>query len=762
MNRTFNEPGTTQGIYGIGEDHEVKVNARHELAGNIILVHGVNDVGTAYEAVEQGLCEGLTGRLDRGCTAARYRMPTEADMKKVEDDPDAIYFRRQLSEDTYTPVIPFYWGFREQPSLASKCNGQYVDRHGNRLDKDLSKGGGPFANATNSIPDMWNLGIGLPLWFQEIGGDALRPVRYTPGRMYMVLAAMRLAALISIIRDRAPDDVVSVVGHSQGCLVTLLAQAFLLDKGLRPADTLILTHPPYSLEDGPDMVWDIARGLSGKNNTDPVMEPHYRFIKSHQTFGARLDTLINIVKGVGEAGMAQSGKLAFTSLGDPDKNGMTGPKWRAAADRDNRGKVYLYFCPEDMTVALGGVKGIGWQGIPDFMRGKRVTGRGHDGTATQGSTAYVERQPLRELGERFYQRVFTKKLRPDPAGGEQVLVGLPPHDFPLRLQGEDDHAHVSTNNRSSRSHLPVTEWPPRTSAKPDDKAARNGIRVINAEPLQKPVIADLGTSVEIRASTPAAGTAKVHANDADGPLERVDPLDADIAVSSDKGIGRTWLYIADSTAGHWDSSHGETDDNPAPHAWPGLVQKANNNIQKIAARLNQGKRADEEKYDVRRVFLCFNNDPQVGPSTGYLVEHIELIDQARLRWRNSLSPKSFHGAIIGSVANHRDVTAFDVGIGGGRAVSDPEFYRYLCAVADWKLKIMHGEDNGRPGILVWDKFEANFGLFWKAEKDWCKEIIFENSRYYTSGSLPDFLPSIIRRPSMIVCETVDGMNGRIK
>lgn len=30
--------------------------------GNIILVHGVNDVGSGYSAVEEGLCQGLQAR----------------------------------------------------------------------------------------------------------------------------------------------------------------------------------------------------------------------------------------------------------------------------------------------------------------------------------------------------------------------------------------------------------------------------------------------------------------------------------------------------------------------------------------------------------------------------------------------------------------------------------------------------------------------------------------------------------------------------
>jgi pimeloyl-ACP methyl ester carboxylesterase len=66
--------------------------------------------------------------------------------------------------------------------------------------------------------------------------------------MYFVLAAQRLAALVSMIRDYDKNETVNIIAHSQGCLVSLLAQAFLMDQGRKPADTLILTHPPYALE----------------------------------------------------------------------------------------------------------------------------------------------------------------------------------------------------------------------------------------------------------------------------------------------------------------------------------------------------------------------------------------------------------------------------------------------------------------------------------------------------------------------------------
>ena len=82
-------------------------------------------------------------------------------------------------------------------------------------------------------------------------------------------------------------------------------------------------------------------------------------------------------------------------------------------ERDNRGSTYLYFTPQDQTVGLANVKGIGWQGIGDVVGGK----------------------PARTLlPARFYQRVFTLRKRE----GERELIGLhtPPYVYPLRLKSE--------------------------------------------------------------------------------------------------------------------------------------------------------------------------------------------------------------------------------------------------------------------------------------------------------------------------------------
>ena len=127
-----------------------------------------------------------------------------------------------------------------------------------------------------------------------------------------------------------------------------------------------------------------------------------------------------------------------------------------------------------------------------------------------------------------------------------------------------------------------------------------------------------------------------------------------------------------------------------------------------------------------------------------------------MRHQHGTSDRSFHGAIIGGRHNHAKVTAYDVTVGQGLAVSQPDFYRYLCAVADWRLKKPKMGDVVRPGILTWAQFQETFTLYWSEEDAERKKIIEGNCDYYSTGVLPASLPDITQRPKAIVCETTLG------
>uniref|UniRef100_A0AC36KLM7 T6SS effector phospholipase Tle3 domain-containing protein n=1 Tax=Derxia gummosa DSM 723 TaxID=1121388 RepID=A0AC36KLM7_9BURK len=315
----------------------------------VFLVHGVNDNGVAYEAQDQGLCAGLNARLNRGASLtrpggdlhhydfanadtpkkydallAKLDKTDPARAERLRSDPDAVLFRPgAIPGQTYSPVIPFYWGYREQEGInpdtrkpyidREHWHGQWLDRWGNRLDKDGAKEGGPFINATSNLPDCWSdgQGPGMAGLLDALKRDAMRPMKGAPNRRYFVLAARRLAMLIRLVRNQPETRhaAVNLVAHSQGCMISLLAQAMLAEDGVQPADTLILQNPPYSLE-----------------------EPTLEFTGSaKQTTVARLQTLVNLVRFVHEKAQS-SPSLADVHAGVP-RHGVAGPHWAPGTAR---------------------------------------------------------------------------------------------------------------------------------------------------------------------------------------------------------------------------------------------------------------------------------------------------------------------------------------------------------------------------------------------------------------------------------------------
>jgi hypothetical protein len=135
----------------------------------------------------------------------------------------------------------------------------------------------------------------------------------------------------------------------------------------------------------------------------------------------------------------------------------------------------------------------------------------------------------------------------------------------------------------------------------------------------------------------------------------------------------------------------------------------------------------------------------------------ESLNDTRRRWQNELGEKSFHSAIFDSAANHRDVTAYDLSIGSGKASSHPKFYAYLCAVADWRLKKPGRGDPIRPGMLTWDKFMSLHGTYYECEPEWRKQFIEGNVDYYSTGTLPKCLPVLTGKLwDIVVSETTKG------
>ncbi len=467
-----------------------------DLPGVVIFLHGVNDPGASYESVETGLCLGVNERLDRsdlkaGGYGAKYHKAAKTSREtwkdreeQILDDPDTYLYQRDADDPkTRSLMIPFYWGYRAAPEHVKRddagdpfrMRNQFQDIHGNRLDRHFAKAGGFFVNATNNLKEMY--GEGFKANRKTGAVERVSPNNFllfanAPLRQYFVLAAHRLAMLVGEIRRVSPDETITLMGHSQGTLIALLAQALLVDKGERCADTLILVDSPYS----------VLRDVTPKG---------------HDT----LATLIGIVTAVTQTPHAQP---PLSALRDAKTyGGRSGPRWsptqgtrqdklgnlRVFPERDNRGKVYLYFCPDDTTVALSDVQGIGTYGVPDATPGGRPA-----------------MMALQSLG--FYQRLWTKRHR----DGEPVLVGKPPQPEFIRAPGEHRYPGASFVTGVA-SQAPI---------------AKGQERLINAEALNPPHPPQMFGGEAISGSPTTAG------------LDKPDEVAKSVALGKDAA---TFLWI---------------------------------------------------------------------------------------------------------------------------------------------------------------------------------------------------------------------------
>lgn len=143
-----------------------------------------------------------------------------------------------------------------------------------------------------------------------------------------------------------------------------LAAALLGQQDDALADTYVLCNPPYSLESlGIDkLVNDDSKSATGQfgSVTTAARKQTFRnfldLVKARLARGQPLD-VINRYHGFAhpETGQPLFGLGAFP--GDP----KTAPA--PGADRDNRGRVFLYCNPHDQVIGVSPVQGIGWRGV---------------------------------------------------------------------------------------------------------------------------------------------------------------------------------------------------------------------------------------------------------------------------------------------------------------------------------------------------------------------------------------------------------------
>ena len=371
-----------------------------------IVIHGVNDNGLAYRNIDNGICKGLNTRLGR-TDLTPHQWGVEA-----SDTDDKINLAAEscaIQSPGRSPIIPFYWGYRpvdydkyhadqveykqalhEKGDQADLPYDAYVrpdaanqrdksigerDNYDNPLKKSKIKGGGPFPNATNNIPDMYgpgskSLGNWIGMTQTQSGDDYSSFIHENPHRIYYVHAAQRLAKLILQVRQdpHYSQDTINIIAHSQGTIITMLAQFMVAEEGSKPADCIILNNSPYGVEDTfverlqRERGWDSVQGIQSKQGREQTL---INFVQLMEEGKGRVYSEQELIeKGVL---VLKEGKSPWQSYNYP---------------QDNFGHVYNYFCPYDNVVSLSNVQGFGWQGIDDTL--------------------------LARLGDNFFQRVFSK------------------------------------------------------------------------------------------------------------------------------------------------------------------------------------------------------------------------------------------------------------------------------------------------------------------------------------------------------------------
>ena len=400
------------------------IEASRPLPCVVILIHGVNDIGEAFENQDKMICEGLNRRLGRkdlkpnkwrwAQTSADDFSPRIQMLPEWQENVDQIkppLKPKTVKHKSYSPIIPFTWGYRpvdeetyKQEQLAYykrlqdsnvkdpelpydsywvernyhlktdniEVNKLNCDKFGNWIDYLYRRNGGPFANATTCIPDMYGPGMA---GFLGSAGELATPKGarsyLNPHRIYYAFAAHRLAKLIKQIRkDTEGQNIpINIVAHSQGTIITMLANLILANDKSEPlpADCVILAHSPYAFE--PTLAEivskDLCMGVQSQYGREQTfinfVNQMHNFQTDRRSKKFNPENLIEtgvINNAIDDSELytqADGTKKQYDRLGDDVE----------LFYRDNFGKVYQYFSPNDHVVSLWNVQGMGWQGIPD-------------------------------------------------------------------------------------------------------------------------------------------------------------------------------------------------------------------------------------------------------------------------------------------------------------------------------------------------------------------------------------------------------------
>lgn len=367
--------------------HTHTMEVPYLMPGTTIFVHGVNSEGEWYNDAAKQFCAGLNKRLGRN------------DLEKLEPHPSKPYRFARFNKEGKpyrSPIIPFYWGYKLQPDDLKKYPGIYHKA-------DMSWGGGPFQNGTNSLLQFWQRGfkrrlLGGIIDLQAINPEIDRQLQDAPPRSYYIHAAKRLANLIDTIREDFPNEPLNVVAHSQGTLISLCAMLYVKK---RAPDTLMLNSAPYAFDTqftdsltaaGSDA--DV-QSKEARINTFKAIAEKIAQAKTEYKQGVEKNAACDSDDGQGRTVMYshhQPEQADWQGQIGAGKINAQGQKWHEneLTNRDNRGNLFVNFNPHDRVIGVSAVEGIGWRGIPEKILGK--------------------------LPGNVYQRVFVRNSGIDPEG----------------------------------------------------------------------------------------------------------------------------------------------------------------------------------------------------------------------------------------------------------------------------------------------------------------------------------------------------------
>jgi len=369
--------------------YQVRAEARvpPHMPGVIIFVHGVNSDGEWYQFAERAICDGLNVRLGRNDATAfvtnRYNVDAE---RATSENP------RKIEEFNNSPVIRFYWGYRSDYEDLKRWRVPLRNLQGNNewapaCTRDGGPwywGGGAFQNGTNNLQQLWSdKGFSRHVYgfdMQSVNPESDRQLEDAPPRIYYSHAAQRLAKLIDKIRAKNPRDTITLLSHSQGTMIAMAAT--LLCKERAP-DAVFVMNSPFALDDKmTDSLTCGGERPTAEARVNTFKAVANRIKQNKQTYTEEMMQQLHV------------GASQDMNFWRPDLKLNYG-----VPERDNHGRLYVYFTPHDRVMGTAPLQSIGWQGVNDKL--------------------------LDELGDTVKQRMLARSMAVGDEPGVRKFGSLP-------------------------------------------------------------------------------------------------------------------------------------------------------------------------------------------------------------------------------------------------------------------------------------------------------------------------------------------------